>query len=115
MYAHRLARARHHAGDAFAHFHAHRANRVADRDARHELAVRFVEQVERRAIGVEQVGDLFENELEQLVEIERRTERHPHVAQGCRDPLFAGERGLELGDASRELLGCGLGLERHLR
>ncbi len=62
----------------------------------------FAEQVQRGAVGLEGLGDLVEDELEQLVEIERRPERGAHLAQRLADAHLARERGLRLGEAQIE-------------
>ena len=95
LHVERLARPRDVAGDAVADLEPDRAHVVALRDARDELVVRLVEQVERGAVGLERLGDLVENELEQLVEIERRPERDPDLAQRLADAHLAGERRLD--------------------
>ena len=78
-------------GDAVADLHADRAHLAADHDAAHELVLGLVEQVQRGAIGLEQLGELAEDELEQVVEVERRAERDAHLAQGPRNALLAAQ------------------------
>ncbi len=90
-----MSGARHVAGDPVAVLQADRPDALALRDARHELVVRFVEEVERRPVGLEGLGDLRENELEQLVEIERRPQRDADLAQRLADPDFARQRRLD--------------------
>ena len=70
----------------------------------------LIEQIERGAVRLEQLGNLPKNQLEELVEIERRTERQPDIAQSAHRALGApqqriqlGNFGLELGHSAREL------------
>ena len=81
----------HEPGNAVADLHADRAHLSPDHDAAHELVPGLVEQVQRGAIGLEELGDLRENELEQIVEVEGRPERGPHLAQGSRNALLAAQ------------------------
>ncbi len=97
----RLSRAGDVAGDAVANLEPDRADVVALGDARDELLARLVEEIQRGAIGLERLGDLVENELEQLVEIERRTERGAHLAQRLADTHLARQARLELGQAGK--------------
>jgi hypothetical protein len=69
---------------------------VADDDAREQALSLLVEQVERGPVGLEKLRDLAENELEQLVEIERRSEREAHVAERAHRPLRPDELRVEL-------------------
>src|SRR5262249_13546349 len=56
-----------------------------------ELALPIVEEIERRPIGFDRAVDLLEDELEELVEIERRPEGETHLTQRDADPLLTGE------------------------
>src|SRR5690606_30208140 len=76
---------------------------VPDDDPRQELLPRLVEQVERRPIGLEQLRDLLEDQLEELIEIQRAPQRQPDVLERLRRPLGPREALLELAHLSLEL------------
>ncbi len=75
--------------EALASLHSDRPYAWALRDARDELLAPLVEQVERRAVGLERFGQLLQDQLEQLIEVERRSERNTHLAQRLADAKLA--------------------------
>jgi hypothetical protein len=109
----RLTGPGHQPRDAFAHLHPHRTDGVSDRDAGNELSVDLVEQVERGAVGVQKLRDLLQNQLQEIVEVERRAEGHADFAQRGRDALLPGQGRLQIGDSREEELISRLGLEAH--
>jgi hypothetical protein len=70
------------AGDALTDLQPDGAHLVALDDARHELPAALVEEIQRRPVRFDRVVDLLENELEELIEIERRPEREADLAEG---------------------------------
>ena len=99
----RLARLRDVAGDALTDLEADGPDLVALHDARDELALPLVEQVERRAIGLDRVVDLGKDELEEPVEIERGAEREAHFTLRDADPPLANELLLHLAELELQL------------
>ncbi len=69
-----------------------RAHLVAHHQATDELFLALVEQVQRGAIGLDQVGQLAQDQLEQVVEVEGRAQRDSDLTQRGRDPAFAAKR-----------------------
>ena len=75
---------------------------LPDHEPAHELIFRLVEQIERGAIGFDELGELAQNQLEQIVEVERRAERVAHLLQRARCACLVGECGFELAQALLE-------------
>ena len=94
----RLARVGDVARDALPDLEANRSDLVALDDARDELVLAVVEEVERGAIGLDGVDDLREDEVEELVEIERGPEGEADLAQRDADPALATELLLHEGE-----------------
>ena len=69
---------RHPAGDAFARLEQDGGDGAALRDFRLEVRAVVGDEVDRGALGVEQLGHFFEEHDEQAIEIERRAE---HLAE----------------------------------
>ncbi len=87
------------AGDPLAQRQLDGVRLLADHDAREQPPPLLVEQVEGGPVRLEQLGDLVEDELEELIEIEGAPQRQPDVAQRLDRLLGARERDLELADA----------------
>ena len=90
-------RLRHPAGDALAGLEADGGDGAALRDLRLELRAVVGDEVDRGALGVEQLGHLLEQHDEQAVEIERRAEHLAELADGGDLLLLDAELLLELG------------------
>ena len=105
----RLAGLGHTAGDAVAHLQPDGAHLLPHHDAAQELAVLLVQQVQRGAVRLEQLGDLAQDELQQIVEVERGTERVADLPQRPRDALLAGQSHFQLPHAALQLRGPGFG------
>ena len=81
-------RLRYQAGDTVPDLHADRPHLLAHHHAAHDLVVGLVEQIQRGAIRFDQLGELAQDELEQIVQIEGGAERDAHLTQGLRDALL---------------------------
>ena len=68
---HRRRRLRHPAGDAFAGLEADGGDGAALRDLRLEVGAVVGDEVDGGALGVEEIGDLLEQDHEQAIEVER--------------------------------------------
>ena len=73
------------AGDPLARPHPRAPRHLLDaravRRAQHELVGALVVEVDEARVGVERVGDLARDELEHLLEVERRVDRRDRLGQ----------------------------------
>jgi hypothetical protein len=92
----RLARLGDVAGDTLADLEPDLTDLITLDDARDELVLPVIEQIEGRAVRLDRVGDLVEDELEELLEIERGAEGEPDLPERDADPAFAGELLVEI-------------------
>src|SRR5260221_7508578 len=64
---------------------------LPDDDPADQITRPLVEQVQGGAVGLEQVGQAPQDQLQQIVELEGRTERVSDLAQRPGNPLLASE------------------------
>ena len=87
---HRRALGRRDTGNPFAGTHAWRARELLDARAvgraQDELVGTLVVEIDEARIGAERVGDLARDELEHLLEVERRVDRRDRLGQESQVP-----------------------------
>src|SRR5262249_37447140 len=90
-----LSRLPHPAGDAVAYPQPNLPDLAALRDLRPQLLAVVGEQVQRRAVGAEQLGDLFHDQREQPVEVQRGPQRRADLLDYRNLALFLAQARLE--------------------
>ena len=70
---------------------------LADDHAADELVSARIEQVQGGTLGLEQVAGLGENQFQQVVQVERTSQRFADLPQSTGDALLPRKSGLEVG------------------